>query len=866
MQVIKEIDQDLVKFIAAGEKINDIETAIRELVENSIDAEAKNIEIRLSRFGVDCIEVVDDGVGINEENFKTLGVRYHTSKITNFAKLQESLSTFGFRGEALSCLINIANVTITTKTKSSPTGSKLIFQRDGTLGKVEPVARSKGTTVILKNLFYSLPVRKRELEMTAKRQYDKVVKLMYEQLLARPHIKFTLCKKSAAKKEKDFTHGGTTLEGCIVTIFGLKVLDSLMPIKQPWIRGSHNQESCDNSESKDDENKKKSIEKMVNLEINESLGEKVLKLKGEFEPTTAPVREDFFKNRRKSIFKREKPDYLIHGYISKIGRGRNSTDCQFIFVNKKPCDISQISRLINEVYRGYSPSQYPFFCLFIQVQQWAADFNVPRKRAVILQEENRLYDIVKESLDSMFSPLVQSNHKSCPVAHIPVASQVLKDGDNTKASSTTKKRVLELDKDDEIEAQPTKKQVIEEIEPTSNSENQDLSDKATTTKTTEESRKDPDVVEVTSDNDPISIPSGSYPTSTSSNCGSSGTSLPPSSPSTKITDGADTEISDTGSKYFDATSAPSRTTSQAAIPEKTPAGFKSALEVLQDENEKPVPHGLEICCAPPLLECRFSQIKKSCDGRLQVYIDNPEDLSLALEREREQRKPLADSKEYNFAIHPNFNVVAEQELKFNLDRSSFESMQIIGQFNKGFIITRLNKHLFIIDQHATDERANYENQLDKYPLIKQPMVVPKPLYLNSIQENIIINHIDAFKLRGFEFDVDESKVAGLRVRLASTSICKGHGLDDQYLTKEDVEELIDVISNSPNSLSTYALKKVRYVAASRACRSSVMIGDKLSRPQMAEIVSKMTSLQNPWVCAHNRPTIRHLMDTDWMNE
>ncbi|GLJ59399.1 hypothetical protein SUGI_1507220 [Cryptomeria japonica] len=100
---IKQIDDASVRFIASGEKISDIEDAIRELLENSIDAGAKVIEIRMARFGTDSIEVLDDGTGIAEENFKSLGIRYHTSKISNYQNLQESLETFGFRGEALSC-------------------------------------------------------------------------------------------------------------------------------------------------------------------------------------------------------------------------------------------------------------------------------------------------------------------------------------------------------------------------------------------------------------------------------------------------------------------------------------------------------------------------------------------------------------------------------------------------------------------------------------------------------------------------------------------------------------------------------------------------------------------------------------------
>lgn len=808
----------MIKFIAAGEKINDIETAIRELIDNSVDAGAKTIEVRLARFGVDGIEVVDDGVGIEEESFKHLGVRYHTSKIADFSKFQETLTTFGFRGEALSCLVSIANITITTKTKASPTGTKLVFGKDGSLTKSEPFARTVGTTVIVKNLFHSLPVRRRELETTAKKQYDRVVKLMYEHLLARPHIKFILSKKTNTKKEKDFAHGGTTLEGCIISIFGIKVLDSLEQFHQPWVRGVSSLESCENSDSKD-------------AKISQD-----------------KEHDGFFKNKRKSIFKREKPEFLFQGYISKIGSGRNSADCQFIFINKKPCDIPQVTKLINEIYRNYSPNQYPFYVLYIQVQTWAVDFNVPRKRVVILQEENRLCNMIREVLNTMYSLTVQSDHKSVPAAHIPVASQLK---NKTTDIQQTSKRGLDAVTSEDVGLEPAKKQPSKDPDSPATA-------KATMTESSDlnDPMEDVSPTEVTSENDRVSVSSQSvYPISRKSTA----------SESASETEGATPDRQAHPSRYFDE---PRLENGPIASTSRESVGFQTALECLQKEQyveENPI-LTVQVYDARYSSEPKFKQIEQSDDSGTKVFIEHLEDLDLAMERERKQRQPHVDEKEFSFAIHPNFNVVAEQELKFHLDRTSFESMQIIGQFNRGFIIARLNKHLFIIDQHATDERANYESQLDKYPLVKQPMVVPKPLYLNSIQEHTVINNLEEFRSRGFEFLIDETKIAGMRVLLASTSICKGQGLEDQYLTKDDVEELIDVIANSPNNLATYTLKKVRYVAASRACRGSVMIGDKLNWSQMKEIVSKMSTLQNPWVCAHNRPTIRHLMDTDWVSD
>lgn len=801
---IKAIDNDSIKFIAAGEKINDVETVVRELVENSIDAKATVIEIKLSKFGVECIEVSDNGSGIAEQNFASLGQRYHTSKISSYEKLQESLQTFGFRGEALSCICSIAIVTVTTKTRESSTGSKLIFRKDGSLEKVMPAARTEGTTIIVRNLFHSMPVRRRELETTSKRQYDKVVKLLYEQILARPLIKFTLSRKSVTTKEKDFTHGGKSLEECIITIYSINVLRTLIPIKQAGIPDQTPKSpilTTDKEQNRRLTRSSTQANETVDIEEDANHGQvnKVPFLSKDFEASVEPNREEFFQRSRKSKFARERATYTIFGYISKIGKGRNSTDCQFVYVNRKPCDIPKLSRLINEIYKGYSNNQYPFYCLFIRVQSWAADFNVPHKRAVILQDETRLCDIVKESLEKMFSPSVPANQKSCPSAHIPVAMQKLPDS-TQDASSQGSKRSLELTLEEKDEQRPVKKLTIADTVNQVANEEIVISDIKETDKSTTQ-KPDMEWNDKSAKDDPPS----------------------------------------------DATSGSSE--------------YVLALATVNCVHDLVTPRDSRILSED--MECRYMQTKISTPHVIKVAIDHPEDLGESLERERTQRAIHDDSKSFSFAIHPNFNTVAEQELKFNLNKSSFEDMHIIGQFNRGFIIARLDKHIFIIDQHATDERANYEDQLDKSPLIKQAMVLPKPLYLNSIQENAVMTHLDAFKKRGFEFKIDETKPPGYKVMLTTTSICKGQTLDE-HLTKVDVEELVDVILDSPNQLDRYTLKKVKNVAATKACRKSVMIGDSLDWAKMESIVRKMSSLENPWVCAHNRPTIRHLMDVDWM--
>ena len=186
-------------------------------------------------------------------------------------------------------------------------------------------------------------------------------------------------------------------------------------------------------------------------------------------------------------------------------------------------------------------------------------------------------------------------------------------------------------------------------------------------------------------------------------------------------------------------------------------------------------------------------------------------------------------------------------------------MKICGQFNLGFIIARLNQDLFIIDQHATDEKYNFET-LQKTTVIKsQKMVIPQTLELTSVNESILVENLPVFAKNGFHFDIDETAPSTQRVKLVSLPMSK-----NWTFGKEDIEELLFMLSEMGENERTEGLRptRVRAMFASRACRKSVMIGHSLSLGDMASLVRHMGLIEQPWNCPHGRPTLRHLINMD----
>lgn len=185
-------------------------------------------------------------------------------------------------------------------------------------------------------------------------------------------------------------------------------------------------------------------------------------------------------------------------------------------------------------------------------------------------------------------------------------------------------------------------------------------------------------------------------------------------------------------------------------------------------------------------------------------------------------------------------------------------MKVLGQFNLGFILARLGSDLFIIDQHATDEKYNFETLQRTCTLNAQRSVVPQKLELTAANESILLENMAVFRKNGFIFNVDEEQPAGRRVSIVSKPYSKGWEFG-----REDVEELIFMLSDAPGV--DCRPSRVRAMFASRACRSAVMIGTALTISQMTRLVQHMGEMEHPWNCPHGRPTMRHLLCMDMLS-
>nr|CAH8859951.1 unnamed protein product [Trichobilharzia regenti] len=678
--VISRLDKNLVHKICSGQVVVTLASAVKELLENSIDANASKIEIKLRGHGSDSIEVIDNGSGIKEEDFEGLTGKYCTSKLNTFDDLS-SVETYGFRGEALSSLCRLARVTIHTCAAGVKMGTKLEFDSSGQIVNRRGMARAQGTTVCVNELFYDLPVRRRHLTDPNRlsKEFSKVINLLTAYCLVCVGIQIS-CNRIGKKGEliNVISNGPSiSVKDNIAAIFGHTQLNSLMELEEIDAIPDDICEEFDINRTSDQNSIRISgyVSKPPNLISTDNI--------------SSPVMNSSLTLSSSSNGKRRASSVC----------GHSSSERQFVYVNGRPCDLPKLTRLATDLWRRCSREAYssitsgislpnrstcasfPVLVLMLTMPTKTVDINLtPDKRTLLLHHENYVLALAKAVLvKTLFNSI----------------------GMDIDSLSQSRLNLNES----QIVTMPN---------------NHDGNDR--------ENGVGGD--SVFGGSQEVSFSTPTYPRqSTLSDNGVSSTKRAPYSedvqstqieiinltPETPIRQSRDENISLESSQPID---------SQEGDVENC-----DEIDNMEDQIYFNNIHleSTEVNFSMDNLRNRWSELLQTLSSTHGIDQSSRNDVvGYDDEQGDNNNNTNNDCDVGNFSFgqfRATEDKEAENELTMYFKKETFNSLQVIGQFNLGFIIARHRNDLFIIDQHASDEKYRFEQLAENYRFKSQPLVV-----------------------------------------------------------------------------------------------------------------------------------------------
>ena len=375
MNRIRLLPEHVANQIAAGEVVERPASVVKELVENSLDAEARRITVEIQSGGRSLIRVTDDGTGMSRDDALLCLERHATSKIQRAEDLH-SISTMGFRGEALPSIASVSRFTLTTREREndSPEGTQVIIN-GGKIVEVKAAGTATGTSIEARSLFFNLPARRKFLraEETEAAHIQHYLTLA---ALAHPDVAFT------------FVKDGRT----VWQLSGVKI-DSADAAPIAALRERMRQILG-------------SLPQLIPLEVAEALNERVVG--GGSEP---------------SEISNLKSQIRLWGLIGGPGVSRSTRDEQHIFVNRRPVENRGINYALLEGYHtALMKGRFPVCCLFLEIDPAAVDVNIhPAKREVKFRDERAVRGFVAHAVrDALLG--FHSSGNATPVSPPPLVA------------------------------------------------------------------------------------------------------------------------------------------------------------------------------------------------------------------------------------------------------------------------------------------------------------------------------------------------------------------------------------------------------------------------------------------------------------
>lgn len=905
------------------------------------------------------MEVSDDGCGIPKESRPLIAMPHTTSKIRHFEDIyNQNLSTLGFRGEALFCLANISSkLIIATRCPGEPLAEKLEFRHDGTLdpASVTAIPKKQGTTVAVVRLMESLPVRRQDMERRILEQRNKLVKMMEGYAVFSVGVRINLidivgtsCKENIILSTPG---NSTSIQETVSSVFGPNFLSNTCPISidLTTIVGTIDKTAKPTVETRESNHPilwkmEGLICKAQSLKQRGERNRQIFSINGR--PVDLPkisriindVWRSFGGNKRPCcVFQFTLPN---HAYDINLSPDKR----QVVFTNEKEVHDA-VLRSVTELWASQtegqfvrsqieattassldvdsaiedsdvdevqhdieSPSQYTRRFAFshnLAHARMQHEFDDGRRRSGETEEHylNRRHQAqnseaerdgkdninlpgqeLQENLSEETSTVTPSPTSTSSSSHLTMECNEPIEECTRPVDVSSKSNIENLKRSIE-EPSEAEKRVWREAKRRFNEKNAEIEN--------ELYKIDQNRVRATKCTDPISNnEKGTFERN------------PEQGPQKKS--GSQT-LQQFGFRVVSETTRKDTATQRGSI---LTSAIADSQQSVNDGN----------------LNSSSAENAQSDDLRQQTQEtlpnnDHNEPTTIVWESmggtdeiihaARKERLEMRDRRRHIREKGKSTIPVDSDQFEDNVERDpnstnqitlrndDFKSMAVIGQFNLGFILARTqDNHLWILDQHACDEKFNYEKLVRDTVIHEQQLLAPIPLDLSPSEEACILDNMETFEKNGFRFKYSPDQQP--RHRLALTALPHSGASDGRKAVqfgKDDVLALCAILSSEEsssayesasgggtgtdgsgmygnNAVRRYVkrssgdsadkliarLPKAIAMFASRACRGSIMIGKALSQKEMERVVTRLADVEQPWNCPHGRPTLRHVGD------
>ncbi|KAJ2930783.1 hypothetical protein H1R20_g6325, partial [Candolleomyces eurysporus] len=779
---IKAIDKGSVHRITSGQVVVDLQTAVKELVENSLDAGSTNIEIRFKNYGLKSIDVIDNGSGIAEDDFESIGLKHHTSKLETYEDLNV-VQTFGFRGEALSSLCALCEkVSVTTATKeTSPKGTSLHLRKTGEVGTREVVARQ--SPLIIAD--FTIPTASCDVNVSP----DKRTILLHNE------ANLILALKEALESHFSLTRSTFNLSSKSQSMTQTVLQPVVVSARQPRQTRTQIGPVGEDNDGVPPEPSSPGQSSMTLASVG------VSQASSSSTHSQPPLK---------------RPDQCSNG----VDLDGDETLDVVVDTTKSPWARKTLTQPVitrqSESRRELSPPQPPSpIQPSLTTHRTHPDgggrvASVSRKRRQT-DDENSTSQAATQEIDN--SP---PNNRLHEPSTRPVKKRLVSRNIGAKLASFampgSQLASLPASQPEEEESRDGEDQGEE----SGLDENQDEDERQAVAA--------PKLLEEKNDESDVDLAkSGSIPSSApESHTG--GESPPEFLP---LREGPVCDDADDDSEVEDPSSVLSSARETiSAVESSTPSHDKSTLDPSR-------PEIIRFSDSSANVSVRFDihKVRNSWTKVRSTLLSNK-----AGEGGRSSQADEAKVPNDAGVLNSEDQAKAAHALSRVIDKADFASMDIIGQFNLGFIIARRRKpltgrtktmdDLFIVDQHAADEKYNFENLQLTTKIQSQKLLRPRILELTAADELVASENIQILKDNGFEVQESDSASMGGRLQLMAQPVSK-----NTVFNIKDLEELIHLLRDSPSG-TMVRCSKARAMFASRACRKSVMVGMPLNQNQM----------------------------------